>query len=88
MPGMWNKVVDIDKCWLQKNPSNRIRNFIKTNSIKIGLDFFDYKNNTGDLRTLMIRTSTAGEIMVLIQFYRRSKKITILLFRNHFLSNW
>jgi 23S rRNA (uracil1939-C5)-methyltransferase len=48
VPGMWNKVVDIDKCWLQKNPSNRIRNFIKTNSIKI-------------------------------QFYRRSKKITILL---------
>ena len=79
VPGMWNKVVDIDKCWLQKNPSNRIRNFIRANSIKIGLDFFDYKNNTGDLRTMMIRTSTTGEIMVLIQFYRRSKQIAILL---------
>ena len=79
VPGMWNKVVDIDKCWLQKNPSNRIRNFIRTTSIKIGLDFFDYKNNIGDLRTMMIRTSTTGEIMVLIQFYRKSKQITILL---------
>ena len=37
--------MDIDKCWLQKNPSNRIRNFIRTTSIKIGLAFFDYKNN-------------------------------------------
>lgn len=79
VPGMWNKVVDIDKCWLQKNPSNRIRNFIRTTSIKIGLDFFDYRNNTGDLRTMMIRTSTTSEIMVLIQFYRKSKLITILL---------
>ena len=79
VPGMWNKVIDIEKCWLQKNPSNRIRNFIKTNSKKIGLTYFDYKNNSGDLRSMVIRTSTTGEIMVLIQFYKKTKLIKNLL---------
>jgi 23S rRNA (uracil1939-C5)-methyltransferase len=73
VPGMWNKVVDIDKCWLQKNPSNRIRNFIKESTKTLGLSFFDYKTTNGDLRSMMIRTSSTGEIMVLIQFYNKPK---------------
>ena len=79
VPGMWNKVVDIDKCWLQKNPSNRIRNFIKTCSKSLGFKFFDYKTTNGDLRSMMIRTSSTGEIMVLIQFYNKTKLIETLL---------
>ena len=79
IPGMWNKVIDIEKCWLQKNPSNRIRNYIRENSKKIGLTYFDYKNNSGDLRSMTIRTSTTGEIMVLIQFYNKTKLIKNLL---------
>ena len=75
IPGIWNKVVDIDKCWLQKNPSNRIRNFIRESSKTLGLSFFDYKTTNGDLRSLMIRTSSAGEIMILIQFYNKPKLI-------------
>ncbi|MFL2620530.1 MAG: TRAM domain-containing protein, partial [Flavobacteriaceae bacterium] len=71
--GMWSKVIDIDKCYLQKNISNKIRNFIKEKSLEIGLDFFDLRNQSGDLRTLMIRTTTLNEIMILIQFYKNSK---------------
>tara|TARA_B100000427_G_scaffold32807_1_gene23932 strand:- start:87 stop:1496 length:1410 start_codon:yes stop_codon:yes gene_type:complete len=79
IPGMWNKVIDIEKCWLQKNPSNRIRNYIKDYSKKIGLTYFDYKNNSGDLRSMMVRTSTTGEVMLLIQFYNKTKLINNLL---------
>ena len=77
--GMWSKVIDIDKCYLQKNISNKIRNFIKEKSLEIGLDFFDLRNQSGDLRTLMIRTTTLNEIMILIQFYKNSKKAHQLL---------
>ena len=73
VPGMWNKVVDIDKCWLQKNPSNSIRNFIKESAKTLGLSFFDYKTTNGDLRSMMIRISSSGDIMVLIQFYNKPK---------------
>ena len=73
VPGMWNKVVDIDKCWLQENPSNSIRNFIKESAKTLELSFFDYKKTNGDLRSMMIRTSSTGQIMVLIQFYNKPK---------------
>jgi len=77
--GMWSKVIDIEKCFLQANISNKIRNFIKEKSLEIGLDFFDLRNQSGDLRTLMIRTTTLKEIMILIQFYKNSKKAHQLL---------
>jgi 23S rRNA (uracil1939-C5)-methyltransferase len=47
--------------------------------LEIGLDFFDLRNQSGDLRTLMIRTTTLNEIMILIQFYKNSKKVHQLL---------
>ena len=77
--GMWSKVVDIKKCFLQTNISNKIRNYIKQRSIELGLDFFDLTNQKGDIRTLTIRTTTLNEIMVLIQFFKDSKKANRLL---------
>lgn len=70
IPGMWDKILDIDKCWLQSDPSNAIRNEIKAFSIKNDLEFFNTRQQTGLLRTLMIRTATTGDLMVLIQFYQ------------------
>jgi 23S rRNA (uracil1939-C5)-methyltransferase len=70
IPGMWDKVLDISECHLQEDPSNSIRNFIKTKAEELQLPFFNTRNQTGLLRTLMIRTSSNGEIMVLIQFYQ------------------
>ena len=77
--GMWSKVIDIDKCYLQTNISNKIRNYTKRKALELNLDFFDLKNQNGDIRNLMIRTTTTNEIMVLIQFYKYSKKAENLL---------
>lgn len=79
-PGMWDKVIDIEKCYLQADPSNEIRNTVRKYSFKNNLSFYDYYNKNGLLRTLMIRTSSNGELMVLIQFFENDlKKITGLL---------
>ena len=71
IPGMWNKVVDIKKCFLQEDYTNKIRNEVKEFSIKNNISFFNYKESVGDLRTLMIRTSSTGELMILIQFFNQ-----------------
>jgi 23S rRNA (uracil1939-C5)-methyltransferase len=74
IPGMWDKILDINKCWLQADPSNSIRNDLKTFATSNDIPFFDPRNQSGVLRTLMIRTSSIGEIMVLVQFYTATQK--------------
>jgi 23S rRNA (uracil1939-C5)-methyltransferase len=69
IPGMWDKILDIDKCHLQADPSNAIRNFISNRAQELGISFFNTRKQEGMLRTLMIRTSTTGDLMVLSQFY-------------------
>jgi 23S rRNA (uracil1939-C5)-methyltransferase len=69
IPGMWDKILDIKKCHLQQDPSNSIRLEVKNFANKNGLSFFNPRKQEGLLRTLMIRTSSTGEIMVLIQFF-------------------
>ncbi|MFC4219177.1 23S rRNA (uracil(1939)-C(5))-methyltransferase RlmD [Flagellimonas marina] len=69
IPGMWDKILDIKKCHLQQDPSNAIRLETKNFAQKNGLSFFDPRKQAGLLRTLMIRTASTGEIMVLVQFY-------------------
>jgi len=79
-PGKWDKIIDIKKCYLQIDPSNNIRNSIKEYSIKNNLSFYDYYNKSGLLRSLMIRISSNGDIMVVIQFFeKKSKQINNLL---------
>ncbi len=73
IPGMWDKILDIDKCHLQGDPSNAIRNFVKAKAEEMGLPFFNTRNQEGLLRTLMIRTSSLGELMVLIQFFKEDE---------------
>lgn len=73
IPKMWDKILDIEKCHLQQDPSNAIRNEIKEFAVKNNLEFFDARNQEGFLRTLMIRTASTGEIMVLIQFFKEDK---------------
>ncbi|MGB3776028.1 MAG: 23S rRNA (uracil(1939)-C(5))-methyltransferase RlmD [Leeuwenhoekiella sp.] len=67
--GMWDKILDIEKCHLQRDPSNAIRNGIRDFAVKNNLSFFSPRDQEGLLRTLMIRTSSTGELMVLVQFY-------------------
>lgn len=73
IPKMWDKILDIQKCHLQEDPSNAIRNAIKEFAVENDLTFFNARNHEGLLRTLMIRTASTGEIMVLIQFFEEHK---------------
>ena len=74
IPGMWDKILDIDKCWLQRDPSNAIRNGVKEFATQNDIPFFNTRNQEGLLRTLMIRTTSTGELMVLIQFFKDEKE--------------
>ncbi len=69
IPGMWDKILDLKSCHLQQDPSNAIRAAVKEFALKHHMEFFNTRAQSGLLRTLMIRTSSTGEIMVLIQFY-------------------
>ncbi|WP_347840275.1 23S rRNA (uracil(1939)-C(5))-methyltransferase RlmD [uncultured Draconibacterium sp.] len=69
VPGLFDKVVNIEKCWLQADPSNQLRNFIYEYALEKELSFFDIREQKGFLRTLIIRTSSTGEIMVIVSFY-------------------
>lgn len=81
IPGMWDKILDIKNCYLQPEPSNHLRNFIRSKAIELGIPFFDPKRKEGVLRTLMIRTSSTGDFMVLLQFYKELKEERIALMK-------
>lgn len=69
IPGMFDKILDIDHCHLQGDPSNAIRNAVRDYAARHGLSFFDIRNRGGLLRTLLIRTASTGEVMVLLAVY-------------------
>ena len=73
IPKMWDKILDIQKCHLQEDPSNAIRNEVRDFANTHGLTFFNPRAHEGLLRTLMLRTASTGEIMVLIQFFENDK---------------
>jgi 23S rRNA (uracil1939-C5)-methyltransferase len=67
IPRMYDKVFDVTECHLQPEPSNAIRLAVKSTAIREGIDFFDLRKQIGFLRSLTIRTSTSGEVMVILQ---------------------
>ena len=75
IPGMFDKVLDIKKCWLQDDISNQIRNEIRSYSFANNLTFFDLRHQEGFLRTLMIRNTTIGELMVVLVFFYNDKTL-------------
>jgi len=79
IPGMWDKILDIENCHLQRDPSNDIRNFIKNKAEELQLPFYNARKQEGFLRTLMLRTSSTGDVMVLLQFFYEDKKNRELL---------
>ncbi len=80
IPKMFDKILDIKNCYLQAEPSNTIRNEIRDFANKHNLTFFGVRDKTGLLRTLMLRTSSNGELMVLIQFFENQpENIDLLL---------
>jgi len=66
VPGRFDKVVDIQTCYLQGEPTNALRNFLREIALEKKLTFYDHRSNEGLLRNLIIRTSTLGEVMVIL----------------------
>ncbi len=79
IPRMFDKVLDINKCWLQTEDSNDIRNAVREYAFANGLSFFDLKNQEGFLRTLMIRTTSTGELMVVVVFFYEEEEVRVAL---------
>ncbi len=69
-PGAFDKVIDVEKCWLQPDPSNAIRNAARAIALEQGLPFFDIRANRGFLRTLVVRISSLGQILLVFSFFR------------------
>ena len=74
IPGRFDKVLDIRKCWLQDDISNRIRLFIKNFCLEHKYPFFDLRAQAGFIRTLIIRTSSTGEVMIIVVFFEDDKE--------------
>ncbi len=66
--GFFDKVVHIEKCWLQPEPNNAIRNTLREFALNSGLSFYDYREHRGFLRNLQLRICTTGEVMVNVVF--------------------
>lgn len=69
IPGLFDKVLDIEECHLQPEPSNAIKNAVRQYSIKNKLSFFDLREQEGLLRNLVIRNSLEGKVMVIAVFF-------------------
>ena len=67
----FDKVLDIRHCYLQKDPSNAIRLFIKEFALDHGMEFYDIRNHMGLLRNMFIRTTESGEVMLIVCFSRK-----------------
>lgn len=74
IPGAFDKILDIDTCYLMDDINNRLRNGIRSYALEHGLEFFDLRAQHGLLRNMMIRTSATEEIMLLIQFCIRTEE--------------
>lgn len=69
IPGLFDKVVDVETCHLMEEPTNAIKNEVRAYAQDYGLSFFDIRDQHGLLRNLMIRLTDIGELMVLLQFF-------------------
>jgi 23S rRNA (uracil1939-C5)-methyltransferase len=69
IPGQFDKVLDIEKCWLQTDISNKIRNEVRRYALEHELTFFNLRSQEGFLRTMVVRTTSTGELMIIMVFF-------------------
>ncbi|MBB6274419.1 23S rRNA (uracil1939-C5)-methyltransferase [Pedobacter cryoconitis] len=87
VPLRFDKILDIQHCYLQAEPSNTLRNEVRAYALKNGLSFYDLRNHEGSLRNLIIRTSSTGEVMVVVVFaYAEQEQVDGLM--EHLKSNF
>ncbi len=74
-PRAFDKIVDIEHCYLQKDPSNEIRNTLRGIAKEQNLKFFDLKEKTGDVRHVLIRTTSLDQVMIIVSFGNNDKEM-------------
>jgi 23S rRNA (uracil1939-C5)-methyltransferase len=86
VPKLFDKVLNIEECFLMQEPTNAIRNEIKRFALENEFAFYDIKNHTGWLRNMMLRIATTGEIMlnVIIAYDSIDKEILLEHIKNKF----
>jgi len=62
--GLFDKVVEVERCWLQQEPTNAIREALSSFARKNNYSFYDYKLHVGFMRSVLLRICTTGEVMV------------------------
>lgn len=85
--GAFDKIVDIEHCHLQPDPSNELRLHIKKSAIEQGLAFFDLRSQTGFMRHVLLRITELGEVMVILSFYEGDME-RIKLFMDDLIANF
>ncbi|MEN8248869.1 MAG: 23S rRNA (uracil(1939)-C(5))-methyltransferase RlmD [Bacteroidota bacterium] len=76
IPGRFDKILNIEKCYLQPEPSNKIRNWVREYALENNISFFNIREQVGFLRNLIIRTSTLGQTMVILQVHEDKPELT------------
>ncbi|MBQ0080318.1 MAG: 23S rRNA (uracil(1939)-C(5))-methyltransferase RlmD [Alistipes sp.] len=80
VPNVFDKALDISICYLQREPSNAIRDFIRNYTIDNGFSFYDTRSHEGLMRGIIIRTSSTGEVMLSVVFgYEHTQHISMLM---------
>ena len=80
VPGRFDKILTIDHCFLQQDPSNDIRNSVFEYAKENFISFYDLRDHEGALRNLIIRTSSTGELMVIVVFaYPEEGQVDLLM---------
>jgi len=74
IPGMFDKVIDLEECYLQPEPSNAIRQAVRNYASDMKLSFYDLKNGGGLLRNIIIRNTLSGDVMVIVVFFEEDEK--------------
>ncbi len=80
--GMFDRVIDIDKCWLQREPSNELRNELRSFTRRDGYKYYNCRSHEGMMRNLMVRTSTLGETMAVVVFAKNDKPLIEALMKH------
>lgn len=79
IPKRYDKILNVNKCHLQPDPSNEIRVAVKQFADDHGIEFYDLKHQTGLLRNLIIRIATTGDLMVILQVAKRDQEMIDLV---------
>ncbi len=74
IPGLFDKVLDIKECHLQPEPSNAIREAVKRSCRKRGYSFYDFRQQSGFMRNLLVRNNNSGDVMVIVVFFMDEKE--------------